>query len=111
MTVEATQSAEALLVRFIGELTIYQAADDHAALRAAWGEAGPVEVDLSEVTEIDSAGLQILLAMREQAQRQGRAFSIVALSAAVADVLHLLRLDAELGIAEALRLPSGSPVE
>jgi len=51
----------------------------------------PARVDMSAVTEIDTAGLQLLLLARRTARAQGRAFAIVA-SPVVRAVLELCRL-------------------
>ena len=51
----------------------------------------PARVDMSEVTEIDTAGLQLLLLARRSARSQGRPFAIVA-SPVVRGVLELCRL-------------------
>ena len=55
--VEYTGKAAAR-VALSGELSIYSAAEIKSALAEAMGKASEIEVDLSGVTEIDSAGLQ-----------------------------------------------------
>jgi anti-anti-sigma factor len=107
MAVDATFEGGRLQLRFSGDLTIYQAQEDHAALRAVMAGAEPVFVDLSSVTEIDSAGVQILLALREQARRQGREFSLGPCSPAVINVFRLFRLEETLCESSAARLSSG----
>lgn len=53
-----------------GELAIHRAAELRAALLGL--QAGTdVELDLSEVTDADTAGLQLLLALQAQLQRDG----------------------------------------
>lgn len=57
-------------LRLTGELTIYTAADSRQSLLAQLAEhpaEEPCTLDLSEVTELDTAGLQILLALRRTA--------------------------------------------
>jgi anti-anti-sigma factor len=75
-----------------GEMSIYQAADLKPTLAAALAEPGPLEIDLSGVAELDTAGVQLLLATRQEALEQGREFRVTAHSAAVLDVLEMLNL-------------------
>jgi len=83
-----------------GELTIYRAAELKATLLAALaGGNGAIEIDLGGVTEIDSAGVQLLLAARRSAQAAQRAFALVGESDAVADVFRLLDLGAHFAAA------------
>ena len=82
-------SADALHVD--GELTIYRAAELKPALLGA-----PV-LELAGVSEIDTAGVQLLLLARREAQAQGRGWRIGARSAAVDEALALLGLADSLG--------------
>ena len=58
--------------------------------------ADRLELDLSRVDEIDSAGLQLLLLLRREAQAQGKPFGVGARSAAVDDLLSFCNLNDEL---------------
>jgi anti-sigma B factor antagonist len=51
----------------------------------------PLTLDLAAVTELDTAGLQLLLIARRTATARRRALSIVAASPAVRSVLELCR--------------------
>lgn len=91
--------AGALSIHVEGDLTIYQAAETRAALLALVGDASTVELDLACVGEIDSAGLQLLLATaRTVSVREGR-FSLARPSAAVAEAIGLLGLGRHLPVA------------
>lgn len=84
-------------LRIEGELTIYRAAELCDALKAALAAApagADFEVDLSAVTEMDGAGVQLLLATRKTTQAAGRALRLVAASPAVTEVLETLQLSA-----------------
>ena len=88
------------LLRIDGELTIYRAAELAAAMKAALAavaDGGVLELDLSEVAELDSAGVQLLLAARRSAVESGRTLRLTARSAAVDDVLAILQLAAHFG--------------
>lgn len=73
-----------------GELTIYRAGEVAQTLFAAVRtRAGDVTLDLSAVTEFDTAGLQIVLMARRMAEASGHRLEVVQPSACVADVLKL----------------------
>lgn len=86
-------------LRLDGELTIYRAAELKEALMQPLAHAGVLEVDLSDVSEIDTAGLQLLiLARRAAGERQGE-LRLSGHSAAVQEVFELLRLCGHFGAA------------
>jgi len=79
-------------ISFQGELTIYQV----SALRAELDEmllAGRCcEADLSQVSELDGAGLQLLAAIKRDLEATQREFRLTASSAAVTRILDLVGL-------------------
>jgi anti-sigma B factor antagonist len=78
-----------------GEMTIYRAAELCASLQAALKEGdGDLAIDLSAVTEIDSAGVQLLLAAGKTATAAQRLLRLAGHSPAVAEVFGVLGLDA-----------------
>ena len=62
-------------------------------LLEALDRAGLVEVDLSQVSELDTAGVQLLLFGRRLAEARGKELRLLAPSAAVIEVFDLLHLD------------------
>ena len=81
-----------------GELTIFTAlAVKEQLLSAFAGEGGEVEVDLSQVTEVDSAGVQLLVAAKKESLRRGRQLRFCGHSPAVLDVLDLCDLSGFFG--------------
>lgn len=54
-------------------------------LAESFDQDHPVEIDLSEVAECDTAAMQLLHAARKTAEQSGRAFRVVAFSDAVAE--------------------------
>lgn len=78
-----------------GDLTIYEASLHKARLQAALEQAdeGGLEMDLSKVAEIDTAGLQILLLARRESLRLQQPLRITGANAAVRDVIGFCRLD------------------
>ena len=77
-----------------GELTIYRAAELKPLLLAALPGTGPIELDLAEVSEVDTAGLQLLMLLRREAQALGRALQLRSPSLAMVEAFELLDLAA-----------------
>lgn len=75
-------------LRIAGDMTIYTAADLKAELMPHLAQPGELEIDLSEVSELDSAGLQLLIL----AKRENRAMHLTGHSRAVLDVLDICNL-------------------
>lgn len=82
----------AVPLKFEGELNIYAAAETHQRVQSVLFDKQDVAVDLSEVSEIDSAGLQLLLLLCQETVRAGHTFRVVAASDAVTEVLRLVNL-------------------
>ena len=91
--------SECAPIRLDGELTIYRAAELKPVLLQWPAGAGAVAIDLSGVDEIDTAGVQLLLLARHEAQALGRELRLLGRSRAVDDALTLLNLHAEFGAA------------
>lgn len=98
MPIEVAQQGSELKLTARGELTIYQAQEEHGLLRSAWTpDLRRLSIDLGEVTEIDSAGVQLLLSLRHQILKQGGSLRVLAWSDAAQRVLKLYRLQDVLG--------------
>ena len=79
-----------------GEMTIYRAAELCTGLQEALKASdGDFAIDLAGVTEIDSAGVQLLLAAGKSAAAAGRGLRMAGQSPAVGEVLGFLGLDIE----------------
>lgn len=84
--------AENGLIRVSGELTMHHAEVLAPLLLASLPTDGSVaQLDLSDVSEIDTAGLQLILAAHREAVNRFTSLSIVAASQAVRDTLELFR--------------------
>ena len=79
------------------DLTIYHALEQKTALLAALASTEELELDLMHVREIDTAGLQLLILLKKEAQRAGKTLSFVAHSQQVRTVIDFCNLAAELG--------------
>jgi anti-anti-sigma factor len=87
-TLENPASTAAVLM-LVGEVTIFQAAELKSRLL---GDTRPLAIDLSGVTEIDTAGIQLLMQAKKMAVQSQSGFQLRALSPAVAEVFDLLKL-------------------
>ncbi|ANQ83496.1 lipid asymmetry maintenance protein MlaB [Azoarcus olearius] len=81
----------------VEDMTIYHAAEQKQQLVAALAQADELQIDLSAVAEIDTAGFQLLILVKREAQRLGKRARIVAHSAAVREVVDFFNMAAEFG--------------
>ena len=75
-----------------GEMTIYNALSLKQQLMPALGEKRNLEIDLSQVTEIDCSGIQLLMLAKKERARQQKALVLTNHSSAVLDAFELLGL-------------------
>jgi anti-sigma B factor antagonist len=97
MSVESTGGRS--LVHVSGEMTIFQAAELKPELLMCLrqNELRDVTFDLSQVSEIDTSGLQLMLMLKREAQELGKALTFTHHSPSVLAVVDLLNLGSELG--------------
>lgn len=95
---EVNQSqAKAASLVIDGPLSIYNAAEHMGRLINALAAATALDVDLSGVEDIDTAGLQLLLLLKREGQRTGKAVRIVGHSPAVRSVIDFCGLASHFG--------------
>lgn len=94
-TLEQQDSGGACRIAVSGEMTIYSAAELKSRLLAAVAGSQSVECDLTEVSEFDSAGVQLLALLQRQVGA-GSSVSIIGASETVRELLDLYRLSGEL---------------
>lgn len=75
-----------------GEMTIYSATELAAVWMPWLTDAQSWELDLSDVAEMDGAGLQLLLLAQRELTAAGATLRLTALSPAVEQVLELCHL-------------------
>ena len=75
-----------------GDFTIRRVPEMKDVLLARLAQSQALEVDLAGVTEIDTAGVQLLLMVRRAAQASQKDLRLVAHSPAVASLFELLRI-------------------
>ncbi|NDP40757.1 MAG: STAS domain-containing protein [Rhodoferax sp.] len=91
MTSDPQPTRDPSVLRIDGELTIFRAAELKPELLS---EPMPRTIDLSGVTELDSAGVQLLMLAKKTALAQQRELALVSHSPAVLEVFELLNLAA-----------------
>lgn len=74
------------------DLTIYHAAGQKGRLLAAVHSAPVLELDLAQVGAIDSAGVQLLMLAKREAQQRAHTFSIIAHSPAIQELFDFFNL-------------------
>jgi anti-sigma B factor antagonist len=80
-----------------GELTIYTAAQEKQVLQQFLETDDELELVLSQVNEMDSAGLQILIALKTDAAQRHKNIRFVMHSKAVIDVMEMANVTAMFG--------------
>jgi anti-anti-sigma factor len=80
----------------VGEMTIQTAAERKTELLALLESAAEVEVVLTDVTELDTAGLQVLMMVRREAAQLGKSLRLVSPNKVVTDVLEIAHLTTDL---------------
>lgn len=92
-----TASASIKTLRLDGELTIYRAEELKPLLLDSLRSAEVLEVDLSGVCELDTAGVQLLMLAKRTAESEGRTLRLARHSPAVLDVFELFDLAGHFG--------------
>lgn len=93
MPISSTVKNGQSLLHIEGDMTIYTAADMKSELMAHLAQPCEREIDLSDVSEMDSAGLQILIMAKREAERHGTNLRLTGHSRAVLDVLDMCNLE------------------
>ena len=97
MTRTREQGTGAVRLAFEGEMTIYVARRDRDRLLEALSSASSLAVNLSQVTEIDTAGVQLLLALKAECARRELPVTLEDHSPAVLQALDAYELSAAFG--------------
>ncbi len=79
-------------VAIAGEMTIFTARDWRDRLLAAMEAPGDVELDLGMVSEVDAAGIQLLVSLALEAREMGRALRLVAVAERITEAFEFCRL-------------------
>jgi anti-sigma B factor antagonist len=79
-------------LRLEGELTIYSVTEARDLLCAALDEHPALQLNLAGIEELDTAGVQLLAWLKQEAKRRGKALVLFAHSPAVVEVFDLLQV-------------------
>jgi anti-sigma B factor antagonist len=90
LVIENTNDINTLKVT--GDLTIYHVANFHGILCAHGDFKGDVELDCSECEEMDTAGIQLVLALEKEVKEKGGEFRFEQASDECKEVLSLYNL-------------------
>jgi anti-sigma B factor antagonist len=104
MSVSAQWSGDRCRLGIDDDLTIYTAAALKQALLDPLGRADEVEVELSRVAECDTAGFQLLVLLKREAEAEGKRLSLTGHSPAVLKVFDLYNMAGYFG--DPLVIPS-----
>lgn len=99
------QSLSPIRVAVDLDMTIYNAFDLKRQLVEAVHQPQILELDLSQVQEMDTAGFQLLVLAKRESLRLGHPLRIVAHSPAVRDVIDFYNMVAYFG--DPLVIPAG----
>lgn len=107
MDIHVETRGNVCVARLQGDLTIYQAKELKERLLALLTGSEELELDLAGVTELDTAGVQLLLLAKFEAGRAGKTLRLTSHSDAVRAVIDLYNLAARFG--DPLVLPAVRP--
>jgi anti-sigma B factor antagonist len=79
-------------IRIEGDLNIYRARDLKNELMLALNSCQELEINLEGVSELDSAGVQLLALLKKEALRCGKSVRLTAHSPATLEVIDTLQL-------------------
>lgn len=97
--VSTYKQGDVMVVKVDGEIDVSNAADLRNALTSVLdGPAGDIEIDLTNVSYIDSTGIGVLVGAAHRASDVRRGFAVAHPQRNVARVLGMLGVDEELGV-------------
>jgi anti-anti-sigma factor len=97
LSIQTRKKGRALLVTIKDEMTIYTAAQQKEELLGYMESNQELEMNLAGVSEIDSAGLQILLLLKQEAEQNAKEIRLLNHSQAVTELFEMLDLTGRFG--------------
>jgi anti-anti-sigma factor len=92
---KTTRKAQRLTIE--DDMTIYNAPEQKTRLLMALAKCDELELDLSQISEMDTAGFQLLVLAKREALRAGKALNVTEHSRAVTDLLDLYNMASYFG--------------
>jgi anti-anti-sigma factor len=93
----ARKSKQVMQFPIEGEMTIFMVQELREAIMPAIAQNDEVEIDLTSVTDIDAAGLQLMVAVKLEAILRGKTLRYVGHSKPVLDMIDLCDLGSFFG--------------
>jgi len=97
MTISIEETNSICRASVTGEMTIYHATEMKEALLPCVARCREMEINLSGVIEMDTAGFQLLLLAKREAAAAGKPLRLVAHSPATLEVLDLFNMASYFG--------------
>jgi anti-anti-sigma factor len=105
MQIRVEGGHEASQLRLEGELTIYTAGEMKSRLLDALAGTDALELNLNDVTEVDTAGVQLLILVKREAALAGKRLTLSEHSPAVMELIETFNLAGWFG--DPLVIPAG----
>ena len=97
MHINVQQKNDVCHLKMEGELTIYHGQEIKNRLIEHLAANNEIEVDLGGVSEMDTAGFQLLLAAKREGTRLGKSVRFVSHSQAALELIDLYNMAAQFG--------------
>ncbi len=90
---------EGLELVLSGRVDIFFAEELHAAARMLEDDSGPVHITCTDAEHMDTAALQILVALKRSIDEQGRKWNLSGMGDELLETIHLSGAASALGLA------------
>jgi len=80
-----------------GDMTIYEAGETLELFNNAISNSDSININLSNVSEIDSSGIQLMVSLKKNADSEDKTVNFISHSRAVVDLLDLFDLTSYFG--------------
>lgn len=94
MEIQEEMNGTVCQLRIAGEMTIYTALELKPRLLGSLAQCKKLELQASDVTEVDTAGLQLLLLAKREAMSTGKQMEVLAPSQAMQEAMQQFFLNA-----------------
>lgn len=98
ITIKQEQAGPECKLSLAGEMSIYSVTELMPRLLAYLHDSQSLSFDLTEVSEMDTAGLQLLWLCHQEAEKAGKPLVIAGISSAAMESMTLLRLDQQFNL-------------
>lgn len=88
MAVETKESGGRLSLKVSGPFTVYEVAEHREAFLAAMMRSSDISLELGEVEDCDTAGVQLLLSVYKAVEKAGGSLAVSGIEGAVAGAME-----------------------